>query len=86
MSDDTQPMPRKLGDTNLVLRKKAFIEVDPQDGDNFYAYDLVPDTEEYKEKYFGSQPVEIYVAVNRESTAEFNEAKEGQKFRLIPSR
>jgi hypothetical protein len=87
MNDETQPMPTKLGETNLVLKSKDLIEVDPGDGENFYAYDLVPDTEEYSGKYtYPHQPVEVYVAVNRQSTAEFNELKVGSKFKLVPTK
>lgn len=82
MSNETQPMPRKLGESKLLLRAKSLVEVDPEDGENFYAYDLVPDTEEYKEKYVGAQPVEIYVQMNPESTREYNEMKVGQRFSL----
>lgn len=86
MSDDIKPMPKKLAETSFVLKAKMLIEVDEEDGEDFYAYELIPDTEEYKEKYPGAAPIEVYVAVNKQSTSEFNELQIGSKFKMIPGK
>lgn len=72
----------KLGDTVLVLKSKDLIEVDPADGENFYAYDLIPMTEAYAPQYHMT-PIEVYVKVSPTATSEYHEMQIGQKFKLV---
>lgn len=74
--------PSKLGEVTLVLKAKDLIEVDPADGENFYAYDLIPQTEAYAPKY-SMTPIEVYVPVSPTATAEYHEMQIGQKFKLV---
>lgn len=83
--DDKKPMPLKLSETVFLLKSKAFIEGDDELED-FYAYDIVPDTEEYKERYHNQRPMEVYVGANRQSKAEFQKLTVGSKFKLIPTK
>jgi hypothetical protein len=78
--NEEQPLAPKLGETTLVLVGKTKIEVDPEDGEDFYAYD-----------FQNSEPgmsgtIDMYVAVTGESTREFNELQLGQRFKLIPTK
>ncbi len=74
--------PSKLGEVTLVLKAKDLIEVDPADGENFYAYDLIPMTDAYAPKY-GMTPIEVYVRVSPTATSEYHEMQVGQKFKLV---
>jgi len=83
VSEDQEfPLPKKFRGVQYVLQAKTLVEVDPEDGQNFYAYDIVPFTEEYRQKYDNVTPIEVYVEVNPESTLEFEQMVVGQKFVL----
>lgn len=75
------PLPVKLAEGTLVLTKKTLIRGDPDENlEDFYAYDF----ESSESGMVGS--IDMYVAVNRQSTSEFNELQVGQKFKLVPSK
>lgn len=75
------PLPVKLAEGTLVLTKKTLIKGDPDENlEDFYAYDFANS----ESGMIGN--IDMYVAVNRQSTSEFNELQVGQKFKLVPSK